>query len=71
MITPDGGPGSMIMTLPLVILTELGVIVAKRYEKGRTTPSRLQIFESSKCRFCGKEMAVDVSFCTDCGRAQK
>jgi len=70
MITPDGGPGSIVMMLPLVILTELGVLVAKRYEKGSRSPPRIRLFESKSCKFCGKEIPTDISFCDSCGKSQ-
>jgi sec-independent protein translocase protein TatC len=71
MITPDGGPGSLIMMMPLVVLTELGVLVAKRYEKNRTSPPRIRLFEPKICRFCRKEMNFEASFCDKCGKAQR
>ena len=70
-ITPDGGPGSMIMVMPLVLLTELGVLVAKRYEKNRTSPPRIRLFEPKICGFCGMEMDFDTLFCNSCGKSQK
>jgi sec-independent protein translocase protein TatC len=71
-LTPDGGPlGDMVLFVPMVVLVELGIIFAKRYEKGRTSPPRLRIFESQTCRFCGKDMAVGAIFCDNCGKSQR
>ena len=70
MITPDGGPGSIIMMLPLVLLMEMGVLIARRYERNRTAPPRIRLFEVQKCKFCGKEVSADASFCDRCGKSQ-
>ncbi len=71
-LTPDGGPlGDMVLFVPMVVLVELGVIFARRYEKGRTCPPKLRIFESQTCRFCGKDMAVGAIFCDNCGKSQR
>jgi sec-independent protein translocase protein TatC len=70
-ITPDGGPGSLIMMMPIVILLELGVIIAKRYERDRTSSPRIRLFESQTCKFCGKDNPLDTSFCYSCGRSQR
>ena len=70
LITPDGGPGSIIMMMPIVVLMELGVLFAKKYEKGRTSPPRLRIFETQTCRFCRRDMTVGAFFCDSCGKSQ-
>jgi len=71
-LTPDGGPlGDMMLFLPMVILIELGVIVAKRYEKNRTGPARFRIFESQTCKFCKKDISINTIFCDNCGKSQK
>ena len=71
LVTPDGGPGSLIMMMPIVILMELGVLFAKRYEKGRESKSRLQIFNSQTCKFCSSDIPTYNSFCESCGKSQK
>jgi len=71
MVTPDGGPGSIIMMAPLVVLTELGVLIARRYERGRTAPPRIRIFETKTCKYCAEDNPADVPFCQRCGKSQK
>jgi sec-independent protein translocase protein TatC len=68
-VTPDGGPGSLIMMMPIVVLLEIGVLIAKRYEKNRTSPPRIRLFEPKICRFCRNEMEL-ASFCSKCGKSQ-
>ncbi len=61
-ITPDGGPlADMALFLPIIILFEIAILIAKRYEKEEELP---------KCKFCGAEMDEDEIFCPKCGRSQ-
>jgi len=76
-ITPDGWlVGNSVLFLPLVILLESAVYVARRYERKR----ELEEIESSSsgpavtvmsCKYCGSSMAEDDVFCPSCGRAQQ
>lgn len=76
-ITPDGGPiADFVLFLPMVILMESAIIIAKKYEKERTQPRR-SIFDRVKkrtpiiCPYCKAEIPDDSVFCPKCGRAVK
>jgi sec-independent protein translocase protein TatC len=75
LITPDGGPiADIALFLPMVILLEVGVLVAKRYEKQRAEkepPAITKVLSGDviKCKYCGAEVQPNRAFCPKCGRA--
>lgn len=79
LITPDGWlVGNSVLFFPLVLLLELSIIIARRFEKRRE--AELQLLEKEnpgenpeqhyKCKFCGEAMEESEKFCPNCGRAQ-
>src|SRR3990170_1594510 len=71
MITPDGGLANLVLFVPTMLLMEIGVLIARRYEKeGKTR--RISLFvEQLKCKFCGANISPDTVFCRKCGKSQK
>jgi sec-independent protein translocase protein TatC len=71
-VTPDGGPlADIILFIPIVLLVEAGIFFARRYEK-KGEIRRLPWFaQETKCKFCGRTMPSDVTFCPNCGRSGK
>lgn len=74
LITPDGGPiADAALFLPVVILLEVGILVAKRYEKrrGEKEPAIVRVLSGGviKCRYCGAEVQSARTFCPKCDRA--
>ena len=74
-ITPDGGPlADALLFFPVIVIWEIAVVVAKRYEKGvepLTGLEKVSKTESSdKCKFCGKKLKPPSVFCPKCGKAQ-
>jgi sec-independent protein translocase protein TatC len=75
LITPDGGPlADIALFLPIIVLIEAAIFVAKRYEKqraGKEPPVLTKLLSGNviKCRFCGVEVSSDSKFCPKCGRA--
>jgi sec-independent protein translocase protein TatC len=75
LITPDGGPiADIALFAPLVVLIEVGILVAKRYEKQRAEKeppviTKVLPTDVSKCRYCGAEVKPDTTFCPKCGKA--
>ncbi|MEM1994115.1 MAG: twin-arginine translocase subunit TatC [Nitrososphaerales archaeon] len=75
LITPDGGPiADVALFLPIVILLEAGILVAKKYEKQRLTEktaveTKSTLVKAVKCRYCGAELRSESAFCPKCGRA--
>jgi sec-independent protein translocase protein TatC len=75
LITPDGGPiADIALFAPLVVLIEVGILVAKRYEKQRAEKeppviTKVLPTDVSKCRYCGAEVKPNTTFCPKCGKA--
>jgi sec-independent protein translocase protein TatC len=66
-ITPDGWlVGNAVLFLPLVLLIESSLFIAKRVEK-----NRLQNMIVGHCKFCGNGLRENEIFCSKCGRAQE
>ena len=76
-ITPDGAiVGNTVLFLPLVILLESSVYIARYYEKKREAEMEAFLRENPsnptvKCKFCGAEIGEEDMFCPSCGRAQQ
>ncbi len=71
-ITPDGGPiADLALFAPTILLMEIGVLFARRYEKeGKVR--RISLFgEQLKCKFCGAEISTESVFCLRCRKSQK
>ena len=69
-VTPDGGPlADIALFLPMVVLTECAVFIAKRYEKPKleTSPTWST---ATTCRFCSTRLEPGRAFCDRCGKAQ-
>ncbi len=68
-VTPDGGPlADIVLFLPMLVLTETAVYVARRYETkpfaGEATTT------GTRCKFCSRELELGKAFCDSCGKAQ-
>ena len=71
-ITPDGGHvGNFILFIPMVLLMEIGILFAKRYEKKEELQSARWLPEENNCKFCGSTVPIETTFCPKCGRSQK
>ena len=72
LITADGGPlADLALCVPVILLTEISVIIAKRIEKNRIKTQ----LESGKvtlgvCRYCGVKFRGGEVFCRKCGKAR-
>jgi len=70
-ITPDGGPiADFALFIPLLLLFELAILFAKRYETEGLPTTIKWLQPEAKCRFCGGEMTRNEKFCRRCGRSQ-
>lgn len=70
LITPDGWlVANTVLFLPMVVLTETAVLIAKRFERRREEEARGPPMRN--CKFCGYRMPEDEVFCPACGRAQE
>jgi len=79
-VTPDGSPlVDIALFVPIALLWEAALQIAKRYEKksqtsSMTIQSKVVNYSSSKtsaCEFCGKSIETSEVFCSKCGRAQR
>jgi sec-independent protein translocase protein TatC len=57
-----------VLFLPMVVLTEAAILVAKRFERERAKQEREL---TKRCKFCGESMPYEEVFCPRCGRAQE
>jgi len=72
-LTPDGGfpLGNLMMWAPMVLLMEIGIFFARRYEK-KGEVRRFRWFpERPTCKFCGAEIDEQAIFCPKCDRSQR
>jgi sec-independent protein translocase protein TatC len=71
-MTPDGGfpLGNFMIWVPMVLLMEVGFLVARRYEKEGETVLERWFPKGSTCKFCGASISDDAVFCPKCGRSQ-
>ncbi len=70
-ITPDGGPlADLALFVPIIILFEGAIMVAKRYEK--THPMEEERPEPAilRCSFCGGPIDPGGVFCGRCGKSR-
>jgi sec-independent protein translocase protein TatC len=68
LITPDGWlVGNTILFLPLVLMMEIALRVARRSERKRLTGE----YSIPRCKFCGNEIREGEIFCPKCGRSQE
>ncbi|MDW7978458.1 MAG: twin-arginine translocase subunit TatC, partial [Candidatus Caldarchaeum sp.] len=66
-ITPDGWlVGNAVLFLPLVVLIESSILVARRIERNRDKAEAVK-----PCKFCGSPIQEGVIFCGKCGKAQE
>jgi sec-independent protein translocase protein TatC len=72
LVTPDGGPlADLILFIPIVLLVEVGVFFARRYEEKGEVRRPRWFSEEAKCKFCRKTIPPDTAFCPYCGKSQK
>jgi len=72
LITPDGGPiADLLLFIPMLVLVELGILVARRYEEKGVIRRPRWFTEEAKCKFCRKTISRDTTFCPYCGKSQK
>jgi sec-independent protein translocase protein TatC len=71
-ITPgEGGIANFLLYVPLIILLESGIYVARRYEKQGKVIHRRASTDERKCKFCEKPISKSTPFCTNCGKSQE
>lgn len=74
-ITPDGGPiADFILFLPIIILMEIAIKIAKKYEKEKAIQRRsifTKVVEKIKCPYCGEMIRSNRLFCPRCNKALK
>jgi len=72
-ITPDGGPlADIALFIPMAVLWEVALFIAKRYEKEPPTSPAASGFDmSKKCSYCGQKIGDSDVFCKQCGKSQQ
>ena len=72
-LTPDGGfpIGNLMMWAPMVLLMEIGIFFARRYEKTGEIRRVSWLPKRGSCKFCEKSISSDTTFCPNCGKSQK
>jgi len=72
-ITPDGGPlADIALFIPMAVLWEVAIYIAKRYEKDQSTSPSANVFDmSKKCAYCGQRIDDSDVFCKRCGKSQQ
>ena len=72
-LTPDGGfpLGNLMMWGPMVLLMEIGIFFARRYEKKGEVRRVRWLPEKPTCKFCGAAITANAIFCPKCEKSQK
>jgi sec-independent protein translocase protein TatC len=78
LITPDGGAwADLALFLPLAALTEIAILISKRYEKPQEAketaaepPPRVAPALPARCKYCGHDLVKGNPFCPNCKRSQ-
>ena len=72
-ITPDGGPlADLALFLPMVVLWEIALFLAKRYEKSDADKNSTAAADPhGNCKFCGNQLSKSDIFCPKCGRSNQ
>ncbi len=71
-ISPGSSPqGNLFLFLPMVILLEASILVARHYEKGEKRRWLPKIFSKPRCKFCNAKLKSSKAFCTSCGKSQE
>ncbi len=71
-ITPDGGPlADVALFIPIIILIEGSVLVARRFEKNPQRPRRAFLERiAPQCAYCGGPIDAGGVFCGRCGKSR-
>ena len=74
LVSPDGGPlADLALFVPVIIMIEAAILVAKRYEKDKL-PSNDEIetteFVNPNCAYCDTEFKGSEAFCRKCGKSR-
>jgi len=69
-VTPDGGPlADLMLFLPMLVLTETAVFVARRYDRSKPV-TIMPTSAGVRCKFCAAELELGKVFCDSCRKAQ-
>jgi sec-independent protein translocase protein TatC len=72
LITPgEGGLANFMLMAVMIVLLEVGIFFARRYEKKGEIRRPRWFTEEAKCKFCGATIPTDTTFCQNCGKSQK
>lgn len=71
-ITPgEGGLANFMLLAVMIVLFEVGILFARRYEKKGEIQHPRWYTEETKCKYCGKSISTHATFCPKCGKSQK
>lgn len=69
-ITPDGGPiADFALFVPIILLLEGSLLIARRYEKNRPQIERRAWLRGPTCKYCDGPMDPAGVFCSRCGKS--
>ena len=72
LVTADGGPfADLFLAIPVILLTEVSILIAKRIEKNRIkTQLESGVIPEVICGFCGIRFRGEEIFCRKCGKSR-
>jgi sec-independent protein translocase protein TatC len=74
LVSPDGGPlADLALFIPVIVMIEGAILVAKRYEKDRLPTSvsvETSVLTKPKCVYCDTEFKSSEAFCRKCGKSR-
>ena len=70
-VSPGSSPqGNVLLFVPMLILFELALFFARRYEeKGKVRRIRW-FWKGPSCKYCGADLSTNSTFCPKCGKSQ-
>lgn len=71
LFSPGGSPQeNFILFIPMLILFEIGIFFARRYETAGKVQERKWFWQGEKCKFCDAKIPSNSMLCPYCNKAQ-
>ena len=70
LFSPGGSPQeNFVLFLPMLLLFEIGIFFARRYEKAGKVQERKWFWQGERCKYCDRRVPSDSKLCPYCKKA--